>query len=80
MAKSGCVLGECPFCRDLIYEGEIWILNRKDRLAHLSCESKASKKDKKIAELETELREAHYRIKVLERGLKKCLSEASTKT
>ncbi|PFP29388.1 hypothetical protein COJ96_10820 [Bacillus sp. AFS073361] len=80
MAKNGFVIGKCLFCRDSIYENEIWILNNKDQLAHLSCESKASEKDKKIADLETELKAAHYRIRVLERGLKKCLSEVSTKT
>ncbi len=63
---SGCILGECPYCKDLIWEDEIFVFSRYERIAHLACDYKNEEKDKTILALEHKLRAAEKRIKELE--------------
>lgn len=68
---SGCILGECPYCKELIWEDEIFIYSRNERVAHLACDYKHEEKDKRIMQLRAKLRAAEIRIKELE--AEKCL-------
>ena len=48
---SGCILGTCWVCNELIWENEPWEIY-KDDLIHRECKSRAGGLNKRIKELE----------------------------
>ena len=61
---SGCIMGNCPVCDDLVWEGEWDMVDEGDKLifVHPECKSKANsillrikKLEKKVEQLEKRL-------------------------
>lgn len=54
---SGCILGECPVCDELVWEDNIDIIdNGKDIIfVHLECKSKANGMIMRIKKLEEKI-------------------------
>lgn len=67
---SGCILGECPYCSELIWEDEIFLFSRYERIAHLKCENEHREQDKIVLALKHSLKAAERKIKELEAELK----------
>lgn len=40
MSCSGAILGECPVCRELIWESQSWDMSNFGRITHVRCRSK----------------------------------------
>ncbi|MFX3631870.1 MAG: hypothetical protein ACE3L7_07295 [Candidatus Pristimantibacillus sp.] len=65
---SGCIMGECPYCRELVWE-DGWTMDRFDRICCVGCRSKAGAK----AAME-------LKLKIMQEALERLNSESMIAT
>ncbi|MCU5755667.1 hypothetical protein OCD05_05275 [Bacillus cereus] len=62
---SGCILGECPICDELIFEDEI-DFDQYNNMVHRRCLNSRNSNNKTIHLLHQEIQRLEKRIKELE--------------
>lgn len=61
---SGCILGECPVCDELVWEDEEWIVDN-DKIIHKKCKNEANNLEKELNLLKKKIEQLEKEIEIL---------------